>query len=195
MILAGEHIGQGQEDALLGAVLVQREGGNADDIHGGVAAQDVGQDGLLVAHDAAGLDVNQDLAAGQLFQLGFEGQGHVADDGAFDGVHFRVGQGDLGQRRGAAQQHDQNQCDAKQLFHWGIPPLIFRAYRAVYVYIQSHFGEKVNGFYVYLHCKKHQIIVYCLRKDPTSLKSGRRTHGPHAAQPLRPAAGDAAGGF
>ena len=118
---------------MLSAVLVQRESGDADDVHGGVAAQDVGQDGLLVAHDAAGLDVNDDFAAGQLFQLGLESQGHVADDGAFNGVDLGVGQGDLGQRGRAAQQHDQNQCDAKQLFHWGIPPFYFRAYCANYI--------------------------------------------------------------
>ena len=86
--------------------------------------EDIGQHGLLVAHDAAGLDVHDDGAAGKLLQLSLEGQGYVADDGTFDGIDFRIGQGDgsLGQRGSAGKQHDQYQGDAKQLLHLDIPP-------------------------------------------------------------------------
>ena len=124
MLLAGEHVGQGQEDGLLSAVLVQSESGDADHVHGVVTGQDVAQDALLVAHDAAVLDVNQNFAAGQLFQLVLEGQGHVADDGAVHGVDLSVGQGHgLGQSRGAGQNHGQHENDAKQFLHEGVPPL------------------------------------------------------------------------
>ena len=122
MILTGENIGQGQEDALHGAVLVQSECGDADDVDRGVAAQDVGKDGLLIAHDAAGLDVDHDVSAGQLFQLLFESQSHVTNDRTFDGVDFRIGQGNrlCGSRHCAdCKNHAQGHQKCQGFFHFG----------------------------------------------------------------------------
>ena len=127
VLFAVEDVGQGQEHALLGTVLVQRESGDTDDVHGGVAAQDVGQDVFFRSHHAAALQVNEDLAAGQLFEFRFESPGHVADDGAAfvvlfqgrgNGVHFSIGQGNRIRESGrAAQDQGQGEQDTKQFLH------------------------------------------------------------------------------
>ena len=121
VILAGEDVGEGQEDALDSAVLVESEGGDADDVDRGVAAEDVGKDGLLIAHDAAGLNVDQNGAAGQLFELLFESKGYVADNGTLNGVDFRVGEGNglISGCGNGAQRKDHAQChgECQELFH------------------------------------------------------------------------------
>ena len=120
VFFAVKNIGQSKEYALLCTVLVQRESGDTDDVHSGIAAQDVGEDSLLIAQNAAALQVDKNLAAGQFFQLCLESPGYVADDRAFlsvffgsgrNGVHFGIGQGDRIRQRGSAAQH---QCQGKQ---------------------------------------------------------------------------------
>ena len=137
MILVHEGVGDGQQLGLVAAILGQRESGDAADVGDVAAGQQVVQNLVLRAQHAAGLNVDDHGTAAQFFNLLLESAGDSAHDGAFEGVDLCISQGDglLGQRRGAAQQHDQNQCDAKQLFHWGIPPFYFRAYCAIYTYI------------------------------------------------------------
>ena len=119
MIAVFEHIGQAQQGRLGAAVLAQREGGDAADVGHGAAAQQVVQNLVFGAQHAAGLDVDQHGAAAQLFNLLLEGLGEFADDGALDGVHFSVGQGNriIRQRGGAAQRQGQNEQQRNQFFH------------------------------------------------------------------------------
>ncbi len=121
MIFVHEGVGDGQQAGLFAAVLGEGESGNAADVGDVAAHEQVVQDLVFAAQHAAGLDVDHNGAAGELFHLGLEGLGHFAHDGAVQGVHFSIGQGDgiLGQRGGAAKQHSQYEYDAKKLFHWG----------------------------------------------------------------------------
>ena len=121
MLLIDEGVGDGQKAGLVAAVLGQSESGDTAEVADVAAAEQVVEDLILGAENAAGLDVNQNGAAGQLFELCLEGLGHFADGGAFEGVDFRVGEGDglVSGSGDSAQRKNHAQChgECQKLFH------------------------------------------------------------------------------
>ena len=121
MLLIDEGVGDGQKAGLVAAVLGQSESGDTAEVADVAAAEQVVEDLILGAENAAGLNVNQNGAAGQLFELCLEGLGHFADGGAFEGVDFRVGEGDglVSGSGDSAQRKNHAQChgECQNLFH------------------------------------------------------------------------------
>ena len=179
-----KHIGQGEQGGLGAAILAQREGGDTADVGHGAVAQQVVQDLVFRAQHAAGLNVDQHGAAGELFHLVLESLGHFTNDGAFHGVDFRVGQGDgVRHRSGAADEQGKGQEQTDQFLHKFFPPEFFTA--GPFFWILSQFGQKVykkfkkppiaagtqrpTGFLragrnlCPDHCVNRPIVVYCLK--------------------------------
>ena len=99
-VLEGE--GDGQQLGLVAAVAGQCESGDTADVDGGGAAEDSVQNVVLRTQNAGSLHIDDDGAAGQLFDLLLEVGSGLADDGiqrvdlGVDQSHLRVGSSSCG---------------------------------------------------------------------------------------------------
>ncbi len=117
MFAADKGVGDGEQGGLLAAVGGELERGETADVNRAAVAEDAVQHLRLSAENAGVLNVDDDGAVGQFFDLFLEEGRGLADDG-IDGVDLAVGQGDgVGQRCGAAKHEHESQSECKNLFH------------------------------------------------------------------------------
>ena len=122
----GEGVRDVQQGRLFAAVAGQGERGDTGDVNGVAAGQDAVQDLRLGAQNAGSLHVDDDFAAGELFDLRLEVGRDLADDGV-NRVDLSVGQGDgFCGRSGAGEHQSEGRNESEKLLHSGFLLFLFR---------------------------------------------------------------------